>query len=436
MPAVRQPEPTRQGRQLSSLTPLHPKAADGFLLQPAVLHAAMHTCGSCVQGGPPVPAGLLAACLPSEATPVGFVAWADGGAAAACVPATSGSLAASLQGLHYHAAQQLQPLLATVQPVNAAGLFYELEWQAAMRAEAAVLAPVQTHLAPAQPSGRCTAALGLSQAAGLAAADVVQVLQGSRASALQALVLRSASSVPALPMPGATQPAVEAAAIAGVLKCLPYELPSLACQLLDEDLQAACTAASSGGRAHTLSTSPLPPALQADLCGVAVRGGALHRPLLCYTAAAPASQDSSRSGRHAAVGAGLPSRGTVAVTGGLGGLGLLTASWMAGGGAAALVLLSRTGLATANTGASSVTHSLSLVSMAKCDSSTSEDASCLVRLAWAQAWPLAGIMHTAGVQVSVHLVPPPRSFLAHHALYAGALTICLTTFHTLICIAG
>ncbi len=360
----------------------------------------MLQCSDSAPAAAMVPAGLHAVCLPFEATPVGSVAWTDGGTVAALMPAAIGGLAGSLHGVHFCAAQQLQPLQDTAQLLDAAGLLYELEWQAAMWAEAAVLARPQSDLAPTLPSGSCTAALDLSQAASLAAADVVQVLQGSRTSPLQALVLRSAGSVPSQPTPGPSQPAVGAAAIAGVLRCLPFELPSLLSQLLDEDSYAVSEDASRGSssRAYALSVSPLPAPLRADLYGVAVRGGTLHRPLLCYRSATAAPQGSSLSGSHAA-GLALPASSTFAVTGGLGGLGLLTAGWLAGCGAPALLLLSRTGLAAGSADAGSITRSGALVAMAKCDASATEDAALLAHLAREQAKPFGGIMHTAGVQV-------------------------------------
>lgn len=350
-----------------------------------------------------VPAGLLAACMPLEATPAGSVALGDGGAAAALVPSAATSRVGSLRGVQFCTLQQLQPQQEPAQPLDAADLLYELEWQAAMRTEAAVLAPAQSQLLPCWPQKQCAAALGLSQAASLAAADVVQMLQGSRASPLQALVLHSTGSVPAQPVLGSSQSAVSTAAIAGVLNCLPYELPSLPCQLLDGDPQAALAAtsserSSSGSRTYALSTSPLPMHLEADLYGVTVRAGTLHRPLLRYKLAPPPQGGNPSSGLET-YGSAVQSSGTFAVTGGLGGLGLLTASWLVGRGALALVLVSRAGLAASSADASTVTRSAALVAMAKCDASASEDAALLARLAQTQAEPFGGIMHTAGVQV-------------------------------------
>lgn len=390
-------------QQMSSLAPLPPKAADGFLLQPAVLQAAMVHCSDGSQSTAWVPAGLFAACLPLDATPVGSVAWSDGGASAALVPAAAASLVGRLKGVQFCTAQQLQPQQELAQSLDAASLLYELEWQAAMRAEAAVLAPAQSQLVPAWPRTQCAAALGLSQAASLAAADVVQMLQGSRTSPLQALVLHSTGSVPEQPALGSSQPAVGTAAIAGVLKCLPYELPSLPCQLLDGDSYAALATASSerstsSSRAYGLLTSPLPTHLEADLYGVTIRAGTLHRPLLCYKSAPPPQGGNPSSGLEAYSSA-VQSSGTFAVTGGLGGLGLLTASWLVGRGALALVLLSRAGLAASSADASPITRSVALVAMAKCDASASEDAALLAQLARTQAEAFGGIMHTAGVQV-------------------------------------
>lgn len=386
--------PSVQVGPCADLAPLSVKAADGFIVQPAVLQAAALECSGSSSG---VPAAASSVCLPAAATVASAAAWSAGGAAATLVASGSSSLAVALQGVQYCTPQQLEPSLAAApRALDVVDTVYQLEWQAADSLAASALAAVaqpQTALAAAPVGtrgGRPLAALALSQAASVAAAGAVQMLHSHVRAPIKALTLHAADSVPAQPQMVATQPAVGVAAIAGVLKNLPYEMPFISAQVLDTE-SASSNAGAFSGRAFALSAAALPASLQSDLYGVAARGGALHRPLLTY-AAAPDS-----NGQPAAP-AAVGTSGTYVITGGLGGLGLMTASWMASSGTHALVLLSRSGVASASDSAT-ITRASALISIAKCDVSISEDARLLAATARSQTHRFSGIVHTAGLQV-------------------------------------
>jgi hypothetical protein len=384
----------------ASLAPLSSKAADGFIMHPSVLQAATTSCSSSSR----VPAGIEAVCLPTAATAVGAASWSAGGGAASLVAARSGSLAATLHGMQWCAAQQLEPsLAASAQAIDLSDLVYQVEWQAAdsLAGVAASAAIGQPQLAlvsgsSSRGSARQLAALQLCQTASVAAADAVQLLHSHRSSQLKTVSLHTTGSLPAQHQLAPAQPAVGAAAIAGVMKNLPYEMPFMSSQLLDTE--ASSSSSGAGSRAYAMSATPLAASLQADLYGVAARGGALHRPLLMYAAAGAGADSSSPAGEQAT--APVEGSSTYAITGGLGGLGMLTANWLAGSGARSLVLLSRSGQAASAGDAAAILHSPALVVVSKCDVSFSEDARLLAATTRAQSHRFGGIVHTAGLQVS------------------------------------
>ena len=379
----------------ASLAPLSTKAADGFLSQPAVLQAAMLQCGS---ASPGVPTAASSVCLPTAATAVAAAAWSASGAAAALVADGSASLAAALRDVQYREARQLEPSLAAAsQAAEVADTLYEVEWQAAdSLASLGGLAAPQAALAAGRVGGRRPmAALALSQAASLAAAGAVQVLHSHVRAPIKALTLHAADSVPAQPALVGAAPAVGAAAVSGVMKNLPYEMPFITGAALETEA-VAVGAGALGPRAFAVSGAALPAALQSDLYGVAARRGALHRPLLTYVS--PPGGGSSDGGQLAAVKLGAAA-GTCVITGGVGGLGLMTASLMAAGGVPALVLLSRSGVAGSAGDGATIARLPGLVCMAKCDVSFSEDARLLAATARAQAGVFTGVVHAAGLQV-------------------------------------
>lgn len=89
----------------------------------------------------------------------------------------------------------------------------------------------------------------------------------------------------------------------------------------------------------------------------------------------------------------------VCIVGGTGGLGLLTATWLAHKSAQGLILVGRSGRL-AKPESLGVFRSLDcLVSLQAGDTSLKESASALLQGAASQQLPLAGVMHAAGIQV-------------------------------------
>jgi hypothetical protein len=302
--------------------------------------------------------------------------------------------------MQWRMAQQLEPsLAASAQGIDLSDLVYQVEWQAAdsLAGAAASAAICQPQLAlvsgsSSRGSARQLAALQLCQTASAAAADAVQLLHSHRSSQLKAVALHTTGSLPAQHQLAPAPPAVGAASIAGIMKNLPYEMPFMSSQLLDID---ASSTSGAGSSAYAMSAALLAASLQADLYGVAARGGTLHRPLLMYAAA---GTDSSSPAGHQAT-APVDGSSTYAITGGLGGLGMLTANWLAGSGARSLVLLSRSGQAASAGDVAAILNSPALVVVSKCDVSFSEDARLLAATARAQSHRFGGIVHTAGLQV-------------------------------------
>ena len=386
------------------LEQLSSKAADGFLLHPAVFQTATtlySTESSGIsKGGMPVSVDCMA--MPTTATAAATGIWDGSSSSAALTGALGVSLVASLQGVWYQEPRAVHPALwaAGAQAVDLSDLVYAVDWQVADAfAGSGTVRPQQTLRSRSSAGGstRRLAALQLCQAASVAAADSVQVLHSHRTIQLKTVVLHSAGSLPAVlqPVAASAHAAVGAAAIAGVLKNLPYEMPFITSQLLD----AECTAAGVGigAEAYSLSAAPLPASLGGggDLYGLATRGGgALCRPLLSY------DEGQMPGGATASVAAApVDSSSAYVITGGLGGLGLLTARWLAGSGAGSLVLLSRSGLAASASDSASIVRSTALLAIAKCDVSSSEDARLLAELARSHSGRFCGVVHTAGLQV-------------------------------------
>lgn len=219
----------------ASLAPLSIKAADGFIVQPAVLQAAMLEIGS--HGTPQAsgPAAADAVCLPTAATAASAAAWGARGAFATLVTPIGSGQAAAIEGICFQSPQSLEPSLAdAAQVLDAADTLYTVEWQAA-DSQLAVPQP-QSALVSAPMRCKRLAALGLSQAASLAVAHAVQLLHSHRSTALKNLALHAAGALPVQQQLAAAAPAaVGALAVAGVLKNLPYEMPFLSSQLLDTD---------------------------------------------------------------------------------------------------------------------------------------------------------------------------------------------------------
>ncbi|KAK9803914.1 hypothetical protein WJX72_004698 [[Myrmecia] bisecta] len=118
----------------------------------------------------------------------------------------------------------------------------------------------------------------------------------------------------------------------------------------------------------------------------------------------------------------INAKATYIVTGGAGGLGLLTASWMVEAGALSLVLLGRTGRAASAAHLAALTRSGCLVTVMRSDVSRQDEAAAALEAARALGRPLGGIIQAAGLQVEARLLKQSaQSMRAVIAPKAGAL---------------
>lgn len=226
-----------------------------------------------------------------------------------------------------------------------------------------------------------------SQAASLAAANMVQMLQGRHNMSTETFSLVSFGNMFMQKQLAPVRPATQSAAIQGILKNLPFELPGLRAAVIDIDVHSP---ASSGS--YMLSAVALPDTSQADLYGAAVRGDSIFKPVLTYTA----KHDSGHTSDSVAV----EYDRSYIVTGGLGGLGLMTAHWLSCGGAKFLILPGRTGWTTQAELPSIVSQDVkTCLTLIKCDVSLSADAQILATIVEENGNRFGGVCHSAGTQV-------------------------------------
>lgn len=347
----------------------------GFNLQPASLQSVLLHELAALPLKAFVPSGMSLACLPTVSSVINAAAYNRNQTILAAD--WSHNPAAAILDIMFWEAQQFEPSLAKpAYFTDMTDIVYTFEWQAA---DTLFFEP--QHPSLVVKTWPCRGSLGMSQSASVAAATAVQVLHKHKEVSLATMTLHATGSLEGL-FTGQI-PAVASGAMAGILKNLPYEMPFLTSDLQFTDparVKPVCG----------LSTDAPQTSLETDLFGFEMGGGATHRPLLTYSTGGSADQSSKIKT--------IANARTYAITGGLGGLGLLTASWMAGCGASALVLLSRSGIAsTASTIAKC--SMLALVVVAKSDVSFNEDAHLMADVTRGQQHCFGGIMHTAGLQV-------------------------------------
>jgi len=224
-------------------------------------------------------------------------------------------------------------------------------------------------------SASCGAALAVAQAI-LARSDA-----GGSAARMW-LVTRGAQPVTPGPVAFAESP------LWGFGRVLRREHPELGGTLIDVDPQAALEAQVDGLVAG-LRAPPSEASAADDEPGrreVAVRGGRRHAPrLVRYQPAAGAAERGVRSGA------------SYLVTGGLSGLGLLTARWLVERGARALALVGRRGrTAEAEPVLQWIEGQGVQLHVAQADVASAADLSGVLRAVRAALPPLAGVFHCAG----------------------------------------
>lgn len=263
-------------------------------------------------------------------------------------------------------------------------LLYSVQWQAA-EATLAVGAPAQQPLlAAVLKAGRAVTVVGSSRSVTASETQLLQALQGSSANGLRSakqwllpaaagLPARTGISIaPAIGRQSAGQ-AAAAAGLHGMLKAAATE------QLL------------AGDAAVVYGSSRAPPGNNSGRqFGTAVHSAAAYAAVLLPTSgpgAAPATSGSPEA---------VP--GLVLITGGLGGLGMLSAAWMQAQRAGQhLVLLGRSGRSASAPGdASMAALTGGWVSMVRSDVAVAEEAAAAVALASRQQ-TLQAVLHAGGV---------------------------------------
>jgi hypothetical protein len=421
---------------VASLGRLSADEADGYMCPPVTLDAALQL--SCVPTGGSIASAVAAyslaaagsAAQPSMAGAAGGehdrAAWLGRvpGAAARNSKACSGVL----EGITLQALDTLQlQAAASRQGAGLGGLMYSVEWQAAdsmgrgnyLSLSLAATSPVLEH----NPSPASCDPGALAHGVAMAASELVGLLKEHRTALPgNTLTLRTLGALPAGQQPaaaGAGQQlgAAGAAAALGILKNLPFEMPFMQGHAVDFEPAASSLTggAARGGRRHGRGHAVLPtrpsPGFNPDLYGAAVRGSVLHRPLMQYSGP-PAER--SGAGRLGTGGQGLVEvqpHAAYAVTGGLGGLGLLSAQWMLHSGTQHATLLSRSGRAavagnSVDGALAAVLRSGAAVTVVMCDASSEADAAALQQGMNRGSTRFAGVIHAAGLQVRP---PPPNN---------------------------
>lgn len=373
-------------------------AQHSYLVHPAALQAALVP--SVIENGAML-ASLKGALLPGATNAVASVeaAVSPTDCAWASLYSTN-ALSIQLQDIKFLPAQKLG-LKPAATSINAAELLYGISWQASTPALATLPFPTKQQALLHRQAGHYRGDEAL------AGAEVARLLAHHRdVLPNNELSLLSNSAVSALPLPSRTADHVAAAFVSGVLKNLPYELPAVHLQAVDQDALAPSSGSSypiaPGSFALTARHQTSPEWAGADMYGASSVGRTLLAPLLTYST----SSNSTTSGAsNVSTAFGNP-QGAGIITGGLGGLGSMAASWAMGLGTGALVLLGRSGCLAGGawTGAGALMHSAGLVIMAKADASFVEDATAAIHIAAGTNLPLTSVMHAAGVQTEARLL--------------------------------
>ena len=376
-------------------------------MHPAALDATIHAGTALNPASLSVPTSVAAFAAPVQLG--SRAAWAAAGNLAAAyngsatgdfaaVPATCTSEAAWVQQLHS------EPVSSRSAAQAAEHLLYQVQWRAAGPAEVddaktcTVLPPVaaskivwravlpgQAGSTWLQPAVQPAAALVSGAIAWLQASTAHTSMQQSNRIGLRT----TASAVDGLPISccgsGASD-GLGAAGLAGLLRSVAREQPGTSFYSM-----------------LSSSYSASPPAQQqaervADAYGSVTAGGTFLLPrLAASTGSQPVQHD---AGAAAAAVPGLA--GWVLVSGGLGDLGLLAGTWLAGATGTHAVLLGRS--PHGNRLPAALLGSSSLVSAALADAASREDVAVLVGLDGCDARPLCGIIHAGGMLADASLV--------------------------------
>ena len=382
-------------------------ARDVFL-SPAVLDCCLHlgALPAAAAGQLKVPAGIQAMVLPLAVAAQASSSSSTGYAATALQvlssPAASvidysllspgGVAACSISGL------QAKPLTAQPQPAASAeeaaqpassGMLYQVTWSVQQPAGLA---------STALPAGSFSAALGT--AAGDAAAlcsTGIAAFQAAATEQQNSLALLTAAAQPqlsVLPSNGSSTTSL----LWGMLRSVALEQTAAVVSAADVDSLAAGEATATRGTA-ILQLAAAGALAASDAYGMAARGGLNYSATLLPSATPAAAVGGKAAGQLAAIQA---AKGRVAVTGGMGSLGSVLASWAEDAELAReLVLIGRTGrLAGADSAtslAALLAQSATAITLAMADMASSEGSASVLAAEAGEQRPLAAMFHSGGV---------------------------------------
>lgn len=274
---------------------------------------------------------------------------------------------------------------AATQQTATPQLLYQSEWQAAEAAAHRSAPAKQPLLAALLGSGSTATVVAAAHAGQSHSAPAAQLLQGLQGGSLRSAWLwMLGSSLPATAGSSIAAPTKQQAATAAAAAGLHALLKVAAA----EQVTAVDAAVVYGGAAAGSTASA------ARQAGSAADAATLYTPVLL-----PSSAVTSSAVAPSPVASG--SSGAAVITGGLGGLGLLTAAWMQRQGQCQhLVLLGRSGRGDNSSLAGLTTDDSSsgtvLVTMARCDVAVAEEAAAAAAAA-ARTCPVQAVLHAGGV---------------------------------------
>jgi hypothetical protein len=383
--------------------------ARDVLLSPAVMDCCLHfgALPAAAAKQLKVPAGIQALLLPGPAgtrhkSSAGYAAIArqvSSSQTASVIDyslqAPSGSAACSITGLlakPLSTASQAVAAMPAASQQASTGMLYETQWSAQE---------------PAEALGQALKYLGnpvfLSTAAALDAAALCSVgMSAFQAAAVEqqsALHLETMAALPQLGTIGSSK-SPDGSLLWGMLRSLALEQTSTRASASDSDSLTAAPATQAAGSGAKLQLSATAGAAGSDAYGNSSRGGVSYAATL-VPAASPAGPAKPTAGPLAAIKA---ARSRVAVTGGMGSLGSVLASWAEEDKVAAeLVLIGRTGRLAGADAAGSLTALLSrsttALTLVMADMAGSEGSSSVLCGTPASGTPLAALFHSGGVLV-------------------------------------
>lgn len=383
--------------QMSTLTvpgawcaTLNSPACSGYVLHPVILEVGFSDCILCHlnKKQASLPVGFEVLRLPTSYNKLDTLVHTAGGS-------TMGTATSTVHEVHCIGVKSdwidLPNRSANSPSLNILSkLVYEVEWKARDHQQA-ISVPSRTCLAPNWHSASLRrpsvlGSSGMGQAVTASTASMLEMLAAGKQSGVrncQAQVRRCLLAERCI-VP--TSISTSSAAALAILNNLPYELPSITAHLCHNDPGRL-----GGDSLVSLGWQPS----QYDMYGVAALGGVNFCPKLVYTYRGLAGPSGTTYGALAQE----STRFSSMITGGLGGLGMLTAQWLSASTPCSLVLSSRSGLAPQGAHIRFGDGGNALVACAKCDVCFMEGAQATVSIGRFHDQNLCSTVHAAGAQV-------------------------------------